>query len=288
MSKVCEAGGETDFPSALPTTLRTVPEAVSSHVTERGHAVWPDVIENCVEAVILVTTKKTPTFYFSLRSPYSWLAYKELTEHYGDVAAVLELVPFWEPDGQSSEMLAKRGREFPYSNMSRAKNLYVLQDVGRIVKQSGRSVTWPVDRDPVWEVPHLPYLVARKEGVGAEYVAALYHARWEQGRDICDRSTVAEVAEGIGIDPERMRSAADDPEVREEGVDVLERVCAEGVFGVPFFTCGRSRFWGLDRLGLFVEHLRAQQEPAVGLPEPTAGPVGLGVGSDDGHAGGCG
>lgn len=237
----------------------------------------------------MAADKTPPRFYFSLRSPYSWLAYRALLDAHPDIAAIVEWRPFFEPDPVSERMLADAGGAFPYTPMSRAKHLYVLQDIGRLAKARGVRLAWPVDREPVWEVPHLAYLVALREGHGPEYIAAAYHARWEQGRNICDPAVVADIARGIGVDADAAASAADDPELRREGVRLLLDICTDGVFGVPFFVHGYSRFWGLDRLPAFVAHLRARTAPARRMPQAVPAAVGLGPRStDDGHAGGCG
>ncbi|MFF3977350.1 2-hydroxychromene-2-carboxylate isomerase [Streptomyces sp. NPDC001828] len=233
--------------------------------------------------------QKTPRFYFSLRSPYSWLAHRALMADHPDVAALVEWRPFFEPDAVSDRMLTEAGGTFPYAAMTRAKHLYVLQDVGRIAKSLDVKLSWPVDRDPVWEIPHLAYLVARREGRGPQYIAAAYRARWEEGRNICDRSVIAGIGAELGLDSAELAAASDDPELREEGVRLLLDVCADGVFGVPFFVHGFSRFWGLDRLPGFVAHLRERGLTEPALPEPVGAAVGLGPRSvDDGHAGGCG
>ncbi|MEU1161409.1 2-hydroxychromene-2-carboxylate isomerase [Streptomyces sp. NPDC090075] len=231
---------------------------------------------------------RTPRFYFSLRSPYSWLAYQELTEHHKDLVERLEWLPFFEPDETSARMLRERGGRFPYSEMSREKNRYVLQDVGRITKARGITVNWPVDVDPVWEVPHLGYLVAAREGRGHDYIAAVYRARFGAGRDVCDPATIADIGRELGIHPEVISRAHEDPALREQGADILLRVCTDGVFGVPFFVQGFTRFWGLDRLDAFAEHVRTGAASAASLAPATAGAVGVGRSADDGHAGGCG
>ncbi|MEU8028922.1 DsbA family protein [Streptomyces sp. NPDC049099] len=230
---------------------------------------------------------KTPRFYFNLRSPYSWLAHRELTSRHADLVDRLEWLPFFEPDPHSARRLAEQGGSFPYSEMSREKNRYVLQDVGRLTRARGLKVTWPVDRDPVWEVPHLGYLVARDRGLGHAYIEAVYQARFGEGRDICDRATIADIGTRLGIDQRLIADASDDPQLRAEGVRILMEVCNDGVFGVPFFVHGYTRFWGIDRLDAFVEHLRSRAVPDSAVPEP-ASAVALGRSVEDAHAGGCG
>lgn len=230
---------------------------------------------------------RDPRFYFSLRSPYSWLAYHDLLRSYPDVAQAIEWTPFWEPDERNERALEERGEQFPYSAMSRAKHFYILQDVARLAAARGLELTWPVDREPVWEVPHLGYLVALRSGQGPEYIAAAYRARWEQGRDICSRETVGEIAAELGLNPAEVAGASDDPELRAQGVELLMEVCKDGAFGVPFFVHRFTRFWGVDRLPDFVAHVRSKLAPAAALPA-SSGAVGLGRSSDEGHAGGCG
>ncbi|GAB7045402.1 2-hydroxychromene-2-carboxylate isomerase [Catenuloplanes indicus] len=222
-------------------------------------------------------------FYFSLRSPYSWLAYRDLLDRYPGLAEEIEWRPFWEPDDDNLKALDEAGGAFLYTPMSRAKHLYVLQDVRRLAVDRGLSMRWPVDRDPWWEVPHLAYLVADRQGRGRAFVDAAYRARWEHGRDICDPATVAGLGTEIGVDGAELARAARDPAVRAEGVTALLALHRDGVFGVPFFVRGRDRFWGVDRLPAF-----AAGAGAVGVPREPAHPAVRERATDEGHAGGCG
>ncbi|MFI9629729.1 2-hydroxychromene-2-carboxylate isomerase [Streptomyces sp. NPDC052042] len=232
----------------------------------------------------------TPRFYFSLRSPYSWLAHHDLVHHYPDVAAQVEWRPFWEPDPASRELLREAGGEFPYVAMSRAKHLYILQDVRRLARERGLEAAWPIDRDPCWEVPHLAYLAAADAGLGEEFVALVHRVRWNEGRDICDPATIAAVATELGLGQDRLAKASTDPELRERGAGALLAVHRDGVFGVPFFVNGFEKFWGVDRLPAFVESVRARTGAAPARPDTAAASPDLtpAPGGDQGHAGGCG
>jgi len=224
-----------------------------------------------------------PRWYFSLRSPYSWLSHHDLTNRYPEVAAALEWRPFWEPDARSEQLLRAAGGAFGYVPMSRAKSRYILQDVRRLARERGLEPTWPVDRDPVWEIPHLAYLAAAEAGRGREFAAHAYRARWQEGRNICARATVAEIAAGLGL-PGPLADAVEDEGWRRRGVQALLDVDADGVFGVPFFVHGFEKFWGIDRLPAFVRLVSgAGPGPAVPVPD-----VGVSAGGDEGHAGGCG
>jgi len=234
--------------------------------------------------------KRPPRFYFSLRSPYSWLAYRDLLEHHPRVADALEWVPFFEPDEVSAKLLAEAGGAFPYTPMSAEKHRYILQDVRRLAAERGLSFSWPVDRDPVWEVPHLGYLAAARHGRGPQYVELAARARWELGLDVCDRTVIAGFGAELDLDPEELATASDDPELRAEGVRVLLEIQRDGVFGVPFFVDHYDKYWGVDRLPAFVAALTAK-DPGLADPPlnaPFADAPFADVRVDDGHAGGCG
>lgn len=224
-------------------------------------------------------------WYFSFRSPYSWLTYRELTARYEDVAEALDWIPYWEPDDRSRRMLTEAGGHFPYVAMSREKHLYILQDVRRLARARELAITWPVDRTPCWEIAHLAYLVAAAHGKRREFVASVYRERWERGNDICLRSTIAAVADELGLDAARLANAADDDDIRRQGVDVLLAIGRDGVFGVPFFVRGYDKFWGLDRLPDVVALVRGEvsrPDNPVEITDPDA------IAMDSGHAGGCG
>jgi 2-hydroxychromene-2-carboxylate isomerase len=225
-----------------------------------------------------------PRFYFSFRSPYSWLAYRDLTARHPQLCDRLSWVPFWEPDEQLRTALAEAGEQFPYVDMSRAKSRYILQDVRRLARARGIVLAWPVDRQPHWEVAHLAYLLAAQQGHGPAFVERVYAARWEQGRDISDPATIADIAAGLGQDPEPYASVAADPRLRVEALDILLDVVADGVFGVPFFVHGQDRYWGVERLEEFVAALRAGPDASQTTPDIAASAPG----AEQGHAGGCG
>lgn len=225
-----------------------------------------------------------PTFYFSLRSPYSWLAWHDLKTLYPKLLQRLRLVPFWEPDSAYRDALGEKGEVFLYSAMSREKHLYILSDVRRLSQRRGLPVRWPVDRDPQWEVPHLAYLAADSAGKGKDFIDVITRMRWQEGADICDPETVAAAAVELALDPEFLRDAHRDPGLREQGLLPLRACIADGVFGVPMFNVGRDKFWGIERLPDFIAAVASATVPAA--PDET--PLGRPVQALFDHAGGCG
>ncbi|MBB5853020.1 2-hydroxychromene-2-carboxylate isomerase [Amycolatopsis umgeniensis] len=203
--------------------------------------------------------------YFSLRSPYSWLAINRLRDEVPGALEQLVCLPYWDPDTVTGAGLDERGGEFHYVQMSRAKHLYMLMDTKRIAEGQGRKMAWPIDIDPWWELPHLAWLRARREGVEWPFYDALNEARWGRGDNICEPDVVRAAAERAGFDPELAVGAVDDPEIRAEGVDCLYQAYLDDIFGIPYFKWGRHRFWGFDRLDAFLEVWRpaAREERAA-------------------------
>jgi len=240
---------------------------------------------------------KPPRWYFSLRSPYSWLACRELTENAPDVADAVEWRPYWEPGPATEPLLAAEGVTLPYVPMSKEKHLYILQDVKRLAADRGLTVAWPIDAAPDWDVSHLAWFLAEDQGRGREYVALVGEARWARGLDISDPAVIAAVGKELGLDGDALAAAAGDPRLLARGLEALRQVGRDGVFGVPFFIHRHDKFWGTDRLDRFVATVRAAHRPApaagartaepprnAALPAPDEGERG----GDTGHAGGCG
>ncbi|MFF7559734.1 2-hydroxychromene-2-carboxylate isomerase [Streptomyces pseudovenezuelae] len=241
----------------------------------------------------MAPTPRRPRIYFSFRSPYSWLAFHDLTTHHPQVVESLEWRPFWEPDAPSERLLAEAGGRFPYTPMSREKHLYMLGDVRRLAARRGLTVTWPQDVDPWWEASHLAYLVAAAEGRGLAFAERVYRARWQEGLDISDRATIGRLAADVGVSADAAEHAADDDGIRAEGTRALLDIHRDDVFGVPFFIHRRQKFWGVDRLTDFLTALgEPTGQPRPGAPAESAPPVAAAAfgahSSDHGHAGGCG
>jgi 2-hydroxychromene-2-carboxylate isomerase len=197
--------------------------------------------------------KRRPRLYFSFRSPYSWLAVRRLREVVPDLSATFECFPYWDPDERTSAALAARGGEFHYVQMSRAKHLYMLLDTKRIAQRHDITMAWPVDRDPWWELPHLAWLRARREGREWQLYDAVTGARWGRGENICEPDVLSAAARTAGLDPAAALGAPDDPDIRDEAAGCLYQAYLDDIFGIPYLKWGRHRFWGLDRVDAFLD-----------------------------------
>lgn len=204
---------------------------------------------------------RAPRLYFSFRSPFSWLTIRQLSKLAPDELDELELIPFWDPDEETSVRLEQRGARFHYQQMSKAKHLYILGDTRRITQRLGVNMCWPVDRDPHWEIPHLAWLQAQRDGQDRVLYQALVEARWGRGEDICDEDALRRLADDAGLDGAALASAHRDEEIRAESVECLVRAYHDDIFGIPYILDGRHRFWGLDRVGWWLSHRRGTDHP---------------------------
>jgi 2-hydroxychromene-2-carboxylate isomerase len=209
-----------------------------------------------------------PRLYFSFRSPFSWLLVEQLRRAVPDALETFELVPYWEPDDATAAALAARGAAIHYAPMSKAKHLYILQDVKRLATGLDLELRWPVDVAPWWEPSHLGWLAARRAGAQTAFYDAVVRARWAEGRDISRVEVVARAATAAGLDGDALAGAVGDAGIRAEGVECLYRAYDEDIFGVPYLRLGWQRFWGLDRLPHF---LAAAGLPGGERPAPADG-----------------
>jgi 2-hydroxychromene-2-carboxylate isomerase len=193
--------------------------------------------------------------YFSLRSPYSWLALRDLDRRGLHVGTQLDYVPYFEPAGPLKDRLIEVGGRILYVPMSREKHRYILGDVKRIMKRKGIEPVWPIDDSPDWSIPHLIYLACPTPQLARNFIFAAMEARWLAGADIWRWEWARERLDSLaGADAaQRVVAAAQGVEVAERAVSALVQAYRDDVFGVPFFVAGRERFWGADRLDAFLE-----------------------------------
>ncbi|MFJ6074770.1 DsbA family protein [Streptomyces sp. NPDC093065] len=199
--------------------------------------------------------RRRPRVYFNLRSPYSWMALDQLERRFPRAGELIDYYPLWEPDAQLREALRERGAEVLYRPMSKAKHLYILSDVKRTATRLGYPLAWPVDSEQDWDLPHLAWLAARREGRERLLYRALVETRWHRGEPINQAEAVVKAADAAGLDGAALLTAARAPQTHAEAVDVLEAAYEDDIFGMPYFRIGRERLWGLDRLDEFVSAL---------------------------------
>jgi 2-hydroxychromene-2-carboxylate isomerase len=190
-----------------------------------------------------MTEHKPIDFYFEFASPYGYFASLKID----GIAGKFGRRVAWRPMMLGAVFRITGGE--PSMNIP-LKGDYFRRDVARCAKlidapftypevtpmnslAAGRAYYWLYDEDP------------QKAKALAQ---AVYRAHWGLGRDMSKAAEVARVAEPIGIEPEALIEAIQDPAVKRRLKDETEAAIERGVFGSPFVFVDGEPFWGHDRL----------------------------------------
>jgi len=185
-------------------------------------------------------------FFFSFRSPYSYLAVDRtiaLAARHGIALRIRPVLP-----------MVMRGLSVPLD-----KRMYLVRDARRLAQ--------------VLEIPF--GRIADPLGVGVERCLAvsmiagerlpqwLSHAGrgiWSQGIDVATDAGLAALAARAGLDPAAAIAAANGPEDawRAMVAENREALLEMGLWGVPSFRMGDLIAWGQDRLDLLEVSLAAR------------------------------
>ncbi|HME04445.1 MAG TPA: DsbA family protein [Solirubrobacteraceae bacterium] len=178
-----------------------------------------------------------PTFFFGAMSPYSWLAAERIEQ----------LLP------RARWQVVLAGAVFK-ANDRTSWGLTADRDAGiadceaRAAGHGKGPIRWP---DP-WPTSDL--LVARAmcfaEGRGMleRFALSAMRLSFIDGRDLGELDAVLESARRTGLDPEQVRDALADPEIKAALRRNTDEALALGVWGVPTVIVDGELFWGDDRL----------------------------------------
>ena len=175
-------------------------------------------------------------FFFSYRSPYSYLAAPrafELEERYSIALDVRGVIP-----------MVMRGQSVP-----REKGLHTLRDAKREAEALG--MPFGPMFDPVGEGAMRCLAVgelAKDEGRQREFVLRAGSAIWSQAIEVASDEGLKAVVESAGLEWPAAQSAIADEGLRarvEANVAALE---AREHWGVPTFVFQDELFWGQDRI----------------------------------------
>jgi 2-hydroxychromene-2-carboxylate isomerase len=183
-------------------------------------------------------------FYFSFRSPYSYLAAPRafaLADDYEAEVRYRGVVP-----------MAMRGQSVP-----RAKQLHTLRDVKREAVRLGMPFG-PVF-DPIGDGAIRCLLAAehaRDRGREREFVLSASRGIWAEAVDVASDDGLRLVAERAGLDWPGTRAALGSPALRARVDESTQDLLDLGQWGVPVFAVEGELFWGQDRIADVTRLLR--------------------------------
>lgn len=199
-------------------------------------------------------------FYFSFRSPYSWLGLHRIERALVGLPVRLNLIPCFPPPGSTGEDPAEQ-----------VESRYIRDDVARFARAYGLGLRWPEPFDTDWIRPHAAYLWAQDQGRGRDFALRAYAVRFSEGRDIGDDAVLAELASTCALEPSGLVSAAGDPALQERVLTGMTEGGRLGLFGVPFFIYQDERYWGNDRIEWLVRAIHQRLDKPV--PDLRANPM---------------
>lgn len=175
-------------------------------------------------------------FFFSFRSPYSYLAAPRvfaLGEHALVELAYRGVIP-----------MVMRGQPVP-----RAKRIHTLRDAKREATRLGMPFG-PV-HDPVGPGALRCLAIgehARDVGLERQFVLVASRAIWSKAADVARDRPLRRICEEAGLQWEACQDAFDDPRLRARFEESTDALLALGHWGVPVLSFDGQLFWGQDRV----------------------------------------
>ncbi len=176
-------------------------------------------------------------FWFSFRSPYTWIAFprvRRLAAHYGADLRLRYILP-----------MVMRGLPVP-----RIKSLYIMLDTKREADRLGLPFGRMVDpagagAERALAVAHL----ATPLGLGEDFSERALRGAFAEGVDLASDKGLYDVAVAAGLTAAQVDAALADEGWREEAEINRTALLDAGLWGAP--TCrvdGGPAHWGQDRL----------------------------------------
>ena len=190
-------------------------------------------------------------YYFSVLSPFTYLAGTRLEETVGRCNATIRYRPM-----DIFAVFAETGG-VPVPKRHRSRQEYRLQELRRISERYQLPINlapahWPTDQMPASRA----IIATQMAGLDAGALShAMLRAVWSEQRDVGDQQTVATILRECGMDAAELAAHLAPAETDYRG-NAAEAIAA-GVFGSPFYIAEEQRFWGQDRLPQLEEFLQS-------------------------------
>lgn len=176
------------------------------------------------------------TMYWSIRSPYSYLALvraRQLAAHYDVPLEVKPVLP-----------MVMRRMQVP-----KTKGFYILADTKREADKYG--IDFGYAADPLGAGVERCYALfdyAQSCGLGLSFLQSYASGVWAEGIASETDSGLQKLVERAGMDWRQARSLLNDDSWRIWAQDNLAELYGHGLWGVPSLVYGETKVFGQDRL----------------------------------------
>ena len=180
------------------------------------------------------------TFYFDVRSPYSYLAWEPVFTLPQQYAVSVEALPYTvalaDAFGEPETRDAREVRKIKYTYM----------DVRRFANERGLTIRGTVK---IWDtrIAHAAYLYARRSGNERALYERLLPKFWNREFDIENVDKFAALFGEVGAKGEGFRAYLDG-NADAELAAIVREADGKGLFGVPTSIFDGELFWGADRV----------------------------------------
>ncbi|MEQ1517054.1 MAG: 2-hydroxychromene-2-carboxylate isomerase [Usitatibacteraceae bacterium] len=209
----------------------------------------------------LTNARKGPViqYWFSVASPWTWLGSARFIELARASDARVEVLPM-----ELGDVFAATGGR-PFADRPTARKTYRQLELARWSKHLDIPLTLEPRFYPVDRLPASCLVIAASNEAGCEVsdaandtlplTHAILRAIWAEDRNIADWSTLAAIANDVGLDGNALVEIAQQPATAEQYRRITERAIAAQVFGAPTYVIEGERFWGQDRLDFLAERI---------------------------------
>lgn len=101
-------------------------------------------------------------------------------------------------------------------------------------------------------------IYAKENGMGADYIEAMYQCMWEQGLDMAEPEVIEQALKAAQLPAEELLAGSIEPPIKQKLIENTAASVARGTFGAPTFFVGDEIFFGKDRLREVEEEIADQ------------------------------
>lgn len=187
---------------------------------------------------------KTIQYYFSPKSPWTYLGHERLIGLARQHGALIEPKP-----ADLAKIFPLSGG-LPLNKRPPQRQAYRLTELKRWshyldLPLNVQPKFFPVDETDAAKMIALVLKAGDSEGA-LKLSGAVLRAVWAEERDIADAATLIQIANDCGLDGAALHAG------REAGADLYERYTKDAIelqmFGAPWYVYRGESFWGQDRL----------------------------------------
>jgi len=185
-------------------------------------------------------------FWFSFRSPYSYLALGRTAELASRFDVELRIRPILP--------MVTRGLQVP-----REKRFYIVRDAHREAERLGipfGELCDPLGKGVENALAISKLAIERGPAVGLAFLESAARGAWAEAKDLANYVDLREIVERAGLDWNDARAAMADESWRVWVGDNAADLDGAGLWGVPSWRAGDFATWGQDRLPMLADRLR--------------------------------